>query len=119
MTPPFPDNQTPPINNATGNTCPPPFYTKRPNKFRLTRFNLFPRRQPLSQPSINYRTSMFPSSQEQIPTLPIYSTFNTNQHGNLTTQNDNLVDHTSVNDATDSPINVYFKTNYPFLRHFS
>ena len=34
---PFSDNQTPSINNTNCITSPPPFYTKRPNKFRLTR----------------------------------------------------------------------------------
>ena len=64
---------------------------------------------------------MLPSSQEPNPTLPKYSTVTTtqhdeytNQHDKLTTQIDNLVDHTSVNDATDSPIKVYSKTKYPF-----
>ena len=64
---PFSDNQTPSINNTNGITSPPTFYTKRPNKFRLTRPKLFPKRSPLSQPTINYRTSLFPSSQEQKP----------------------------------------------------
>ena len=41
---PFPDNQTPSINNTNGITSPPFFYTKRPNKFRLTRPKLFPKR---------------------------------------------------------------------------
>ena len=90
------------------------FYTERPNKLRLARFILFPKRQPLSQPTINYRTSTLPPSQEQHPTLPYYSTANTTQNDNLTTQNDTLLDHTSVNDDTDSPIKVYSKTNYPF-----
>ena len=61
----FPDNQTPSINNPTGITSPPPFdtntiqilHTKRPNKLRLTRLKLFPKRQPLLQPIVNYRTS--------------------------------------------------------------
>ena len=48
---PFPDIQTPSINNTTSFTSPPPFITKRPKKFRLTRFKLFPKRQPLSQPT--------------------------------------------------------------------
>ena len=49
---PFSDNQTPSIKNPTGITSPPPFYTKRPNKFRLTRLQLFPKRQPLAQHQI-------------------------------------------------------------------
>ena len=51
---PFSDNQTPSINNTNCITSSPPFYTKRPNKFRLTRLELFPKRQPLSQPAVNY-----------------------------------------------------------------
>ena len=110
----FSDNQTPSVNNLTGITSPPPFYTKRPNKLRLTRFHLFPKRQPLSQPTFNYRTSTLSSSQEQHPTLPNYSSANTTQHDNFTTQNDNVVDHTSVNDDTDSSIIVYSETIYLF-----
>ena len=34
----FPDNSTNSINNHTGITSPPPFYTKRPNKFQMTWF---------------------------------------------------------------------------------
>ena len=40
---PFSDNQTPSINETNGITSHSPFYTKRPNKFRLTRFKLFPK----------------------------------------------------------------------------
>ena len=112
----FSNNQTSSIINPIGITSPSPFYTKRPHKFRLTRLKLFLKRQPLPQPTIKYRTSMLPSSQEQNPTLPNYST--ANQHDNLPTQNDNLDAHTSVNDATDSPIKVYSKTNYPFPSPF-
>ena len=118
---PFSDNQTPSIGKTTGITSPPPFYTK-PNKFRLTRLKLLPKRQPLSQPTINYRTSMLPFSQEQNPTLPNYSTTNEiqhdiypNQHDILTTQHDNLADKFSlfVKNGTDAPIKVYAQTNYP------
>ena len=51
---PFTDNPTPSINNTKGITSPPPFYTKLPNKFRLTRLKSFPKRSPLSQPTIKY-----------------------------------------------------------------
>ena len=98
----------------TAITSTPLFYTKRPNKLRVTRSKLFPKRQPLSQPIINYRKSTLPSSQEQHPTVPYYSTANTNHHDILTTRSDNLVDYTSVNDDTDSPIKVYFKISYLF-----
>ena len=85
----------------------------------MTRLKLFPRRQPLSQPTINYRNSILPFSQKQYPTLPNYSSVNTNQHDNITTQHDNSVDHTFVNGATDTPIKIYSKTNCPFPYYFS
>ena len=85
---PSTDNQTSSINNTTGNTSPPHFYTKRPNGFRLTKLKLFPKRQPLSQPTIHYRTSMLSSSQEQNPTLPNYSNANAIQHDNYVNQRD-------------------------------
>ena len=74
---------------------------------------LFLTRRPLSQPIISCRTSTLPASQEH-PTLPNYSTANTNQRDNFTTQSDNLADHTSVNDDTESHIKVYSKTNCHF-----
>ena len=110
----FPDNQTNPLNNPIGITFPPPFCTKRPNKIRMTRFKLFPKRQLFSQLKTNYRTSTFRSSQELHPTLPNYPTANTTQNDILVTPNDNSVDNTPVNDDTDSPIKIYSKTNYPF-----
>ena len=64
---PFSDNQTLSINNTTGITSPPPFYTKRPNKIHWTRLELFPKRSPLSQHTIIYRSSMLPSTQEPNP----------------------------------------------------
>ena len=42
----FPDNSTNTKNNYTGNTSPPRFYTKRPNKFHVTRFKLSPKKLP-------------------------------------------------------------------------
>ena len=80
----------------------------------MTKFKLFPKRQQVSQPNINYRTSTLPSLPEQHPTLPNCSTANTNQNDNFPTPNDNLVDNNSVNDDTDSPIKVYSKTNFLF-----
>ena len=87
----FSDNQTSPTNNTNGITSPPPFNTKRPKKFRLTRLNLFPKRSPLSQSTISYRTSVLPPAQEQNPPLPIYSITMTIQHDNSATLHDNLV----------------------------
>ena len=87
----------------------------------MARLELFPERSPLSQPTINYRTPLLSSSQEQNPPLPNYSTTNAiqhdnypNQHDNLTTRHDNLAYNTSVKNGTETPIKVYSKTNYPF-----
>ena len=76
---PFSDNQTPSINNTNGITSPPKYNTKRPIKFRLTRPKLVPKRQLFPQPTIDYRSSMLPSSEEQNPTLPFYPTTNASQ----------------------------------------
>ena len=110
----FSDNPTSLIIIHTGITSPPPFYTKRPNKLHMTRFKLFPKRRPFLQSNINHRISPLPSSQEQHPTLPNYSTNNATQRDNLTTPTDNLVKNTLVNPDTDIPIKVCFRTNYPF-----
>ena len=109
-----PDNSTNSINNHTGNTSPPPFYTKRPYKLHITRYKLFPKRLPFLQSKINHRTSPLPASQEQPPTLPNHSTTNTTQHENLTTPTDNLLTNTLVTFDTDTPIKIHSKTNYPF-----
>ena len=118
---PFSDNRTPSIKTTNGITSPPPFYTKRPIKFRSTRFKLFPKRSPLSQPTVNNRTPVLLSSQEQNPLLPNYSIASSiqhdnypHQHDNLTTRLDNLAKDTSVKNATETPIKVYSKTNYNF-----
>ena len=108
----FSDYPTNLFNNPTGITSPPLFYTKRPNILRMTRFKLFPNSQQFSQPKYNYRSSL-PSSSAQHRTLSNYSTANTTQNDNLVTPYDNLVDNTPVKYDTDSPIKVYFKTNYP------
>ena len=71
-----PDNSNISINNHTGITSPPPFYTKRPNKLHLTRFKLFSKKRLFLQSKNNHRTSAFPASQEQHPFLPNYSTTN-------------------------------------------
>ena len=110
----FPDNSTNSINNHTGITSPPTFYTKRPNKLHMTRFNLLPKKRPFLQSKSNHRTSTLAASQEQHPTLTNYSTTNTTQHDNLTTPTDNILNNTLVNPDTDTPIKIYSKTNYPF-----
>ena len=111
------DNPTISINNPTGITFPPLFYTKLPNKLHMTRFKLFPKRRQFLQPKIIHRLSTLPSSPEQHPTLYIYSIVNTTQNGNLVTPTHNLVISTLVSLVTDSPIKVYSKTRYCFLYH--
>ena len=108
------DNPTNSISNPTGIISPPLFYTKRPNKLHMTRFKLFPKRRPFLRSKLIPRTSSLPSSQEQHPTLPNYSTTNDTQHDNLHTPTDKLVNNTLVNPDTDSPIKIYSKTKYPF-----
>ena len=110
----FFDNPTNSINNQKSITSPPPFYTKRPNKLHRTRLKFFPKRRQFLQTKINHRTSTLPSSPEQHPTLPNYSTVNNTQNDNLVTPTDNLVNNTLVSPDTDSPIKVYSKTNHPF-----
>ena len=80
----------------------------------MSKFKLFPKRQQVSQPTINHRTSTLPSSPEQHPTLPNYSTATTTQNDNLVTPNNNLVNNTLVSTDADSPIKIYSKINYPF-----
>ena len=87
---PFSHNQTSPTNSTIGFTSPPLFNTKRPNKIRLTRPKLFPKRSPLSQSTNNYRTSVLPPAQEQNPPLLNYSINNTIQHDNYSQQHDYL-----------------------------
>ena len=48
------DNPTNSMNNPTGITPPPPFYTKRPTKLHTSRFKLFSKRQQISQPIITH-----------------------------------------------------------------
>ena len=109
-----PDNSTNSINNHTGITSPPPFYTKRPKKLHMTQFKLFQKRHPFLQFKINHRTSPLPAAQKQHPTLPNYSTTNATQHDNLTSPTDNLLNNTLVNPDTDTLIEIHSKTNYPF-----
>ena len=106
------DNSTISINNHTGITSPPPFYTKRPNTLHMTRSKLFPERRHFLQSKINHRTSPLPASQEQHPTLPNYlTTSDTHSNDNLTPPTDNLLNNTFV---TDTPIKIYSKTTYHF-----
>ena len=110
----FPDISTNSINNHTGITSAPLFYTKRPNKLHMTLFKLFPKKRLFLQYKINHKTSTLPASQEQHPTLPNHSTTNTTHYDTLTTPTDNLLNNTLVNPDTDTPIKMYSKTNYHF-----
>ena len=108
----FLDTLTNFINHSTGITPPPPFYTKRPNKLQISKFNLFPKRHHFSQPKITLPTSTLPSA-EQHPSLPNYSITNSHPTDNLATQHDTLVnDHVTSN--MDTPIKIYSRVNYPF-----
>ena len=113
----FTDNSTNLINNQTGITSPPSFYTKRPTKLHMTRFKLFPKRRPFLQSKTNHRISPLPVSHEQHPTLPNYSTTTSTQQDNSTTPTDNFFNNTLDNPVTDTPIKVYSKTNYPFFHY--
>ena len=98
------DNQTNLINNSTGITSPPHFYTKRPNKPQMSKFKLFPKRHHFSHPKTTPKTS----------TLPKYSNNDTHPNDNLAVLHDTLV-NTRVTSKTDTPIKLYSRVNYPFL----
>ena len=48
----FSDYHTNSMNNPTGFTSPPPFYSKRPDKPIMTTFKLFPKRKQFHQPKL-------------------------------------------------------------------
>ena len=106
------DTSTNLINHSTGNTTPPLFYAKRPNKLQIPKFKLFPKRHHFSQPKITFQPSTLPSS-EQHPSLPNYSTPNSHPIDNLATQLDTII-IISVTSNTDTPIKIYSRVNYPF-----
>ena len=58
------DTSTKLSNHSTGITSPPPFYTKRPNKLQIPKFELFPKRHHFSQPKITFQPSTLPSSEQ-------------------------------------------------------
>ena len=103
------------INHSTGITSPPPFYTKRPNKLQIPKYKLFPKRHHFSQPKITFQPSTVPPS-EQHPSLSNYFTPNSHPKDNLATQHDTII-NTSVTSNTDTPIKIYSRASYPFLRH--
>ena len=94
----FSDTSTNLINHSTGITSPPLFYTKRPNKLQIPKFNLLPEIPDFSHLKITLQPSTLPSS-EQHPSLPNYSTTNSHQNDNLSTQHDTLI-NTSVTSNT-------------------
>ena len=106
------DTSTNLFNHSTGNTSPPPFYTKRPNKLQLPKFKLFRKRHHFSRSKITFQPSTLPSS-EQHSSLPNYSTTNSHPNDNLATQHDTLI-NTFVTSNTDTPIKIYPRVNYPF-----
>ena len=106
------DTSTNLINHSTGITSPPPFYTKRHNKFLIPKFKFFLKRHHFSQPKISFEPSTHPSS-EQHPSLPNYSIPNSHSNDNLATQHDTII-NTSVTSKTDTPIKIYSRVNYPF-----
>ena len=99
----FSDTSTTLINHSTGNTSPPPFYTKRHTKLQMPKFKLIPKRPHYSYPKITIQPS----------TLPNYSTTNSHPNDNLATPHDTLI-NTSVTTNTDTPIRIYSRVNYPF-----
>ena len=99
--------------HSTGNTSPPPFYTKRPNKLQICEFSFFPKRHCFSHPKAPPKISMLPFSSEQHPPLPNYSNNTTHPNDNLATPHDTLVDP-PVTSNTDTPIRIYSRVNYPF-----
>ena len=109
----FSDTSTNLINHSTGITSPPPFYTKRPDKFPMSKFKLFPKRHRFSHPKTTFQTSTLPFSSDQHPSLPNYSNTNSHPNDNLSTPHDALPNVT-VTSNTDTPIKIYSRVNYPF-----
>ena len=108
----FSDTSTTLINNSTGITSPPPFYTKRHNKLQMPKIKFFPKRPHFSYPKISLQPSTLLSS-ELHPTFPNYSTTNSHPNDHLATQHDTLI-NTSVTSNTDTPIKIYSRVNYLF-----
>ena len=76
------DTSTNLINHSTGITSLPPFYTKRPNKFQIPKFKLFPKRHHFSHQKFTFQPSTLPSS-KQHSSLPTYSITNLHPNDNL------------------------------------
>ena len=109
----FSDTSTNLFNHSTGITYPPPFYTKRPNKRQMPKFELFPERHHFSYPKTTLQTSTLPFSSDQHPSLPNYSYKHSHPNDNLATRHDTLT-NAPVTSNTDTPIKIYSLVNYPF-----
>ena len=109
----FSDTSTNLINHSTGITSPPPFYTKRPNKFPMSKYKLFPKRHHFSHPKTTFQTPTLPLSSDQHPSLPNYSNTNSHSNDNLATPHDTLT-IVPVTSNTDTPIKIYSRVNYTF-----
>ena len=96
------DNFIDTSTKSTNVSSPPPFYTKRPNKFQFPKFNLFPKRHHNS----HQKTAPLPFSPVPHPPLPNYTHKNFHSNDNLTTQQDRLI-NISVTPTTDTPIKIY------------
>ena len=107
------DTSTNLINHSTGITSPPPFYTKRPNKFPMSNFKLFPKRHNFSHPKTSLQISTLLFSSDQHPSRPNYSNTNSHPNDNLATPHDTLT-NVPVTSNTDTPIEIYSRVNYPF-----
>ena len=105
----FIDTSTNLIQHSTDVTSPPPFYTKRPNKFQFPKFNLFPKRHHTS----HQKSVQLPFSPVQHTPLPNYTHKNLNPNDNLTTQHNTLINN-SVTSTTEKPVKIYSRINYPF-----
>ena len=109
----FSDTSTSVINHSTGITSPPPFYTKRPNKFQMSKFKLFPKRHHFSHHKTTLQTSTLPFSSEQHPPLPNYSNKNSYRNDTLATPHDTFT-NAPVTSNADTPIKIYSRVHYPF-----
>ena len=102
------DDQTYNTPNPTGIISAPPLYTKRPTRLnKLIRFNFLPKRKQSLHHNNNHNTSTLHPSTVQNPTIPNYSTVNTNP-------NDYSIFNTSVNNGNECPGQFFSLTKYYF-----
>ena len=112
----FSDTSTILITHSTGITSPPPFYTKRPDEFPMSKFKLFSKIHHFSHPKTIFQTPTLPFSSDQHPSLPDYSNTNSHPNDNLVTPHDNLP-NVPVTSNTDTLIKIYLRVNYLSLHH--